>query len=168
MRLNVGCGRRRIEGYTGVDAVERKGADIVAPAWAIPLADESCDEIMAIHLFEHFYRWECERVLAEWHRLLKPRGRLVLELPDLHKCCLNVIKGREAEKFEGQLGMWGLYGDPRDEDPYMTHRWGWTPATLRALLEANGFDRTGEERTEFHPVGRQWRDMRIVAEKAQA
>jgi SAM-dependent methyltransferase len=166
MRLNVGCGRRRIEGYTGVDAVDRKGADIIAPADKIPLEDGSCDEIMAIHLFEHFYRWECERVLAEWRRLLKPRGRLVLELPDLHKCCLNIVKGRQGDKQPDQLGMWGLYGDPREEDPFMAHRWGWTPETLQALLQANGFDRTGTEPTIFHPVGRQWRDMRIVAERA--
>ncbi len=165
MMLNIGAGHRRIEGYTGVDIVPRVGTDIVAPAHKIPLPDESCEEIMAIHLFEHFYRWECDKVLAEWHRLLKPRGRLVLELPDLHKCCLNVIKGREAEEPD-QLGMWGLYGDPRRSDQFMAHRWGWTPATLRALLEENGFDRIGEERPVFHPAGRQYRDMRIIAEKA--
>ncbi len=165
MMLNIGCGARRIEGYKGVDAVPRAGADIIAPAHKIPLPDESCEEIMAIHLFEHFYRWECEKVLAEWRRLLKPRGRLILELPDLAKCCENILKGREGKEPD-QIGMWGLYGDPRGADPFMAHRWGWTPKTIRELLEKNGFDRIGEERTVFHPAGRQYRDMRIVAERA--
>lgn len=165
MRLNIGAGARRIEGYTGVDMVPRAGADIIAPAHAIPLGDETVDEIMAIHLFEHLYRWECEKVLAEWRRLLKPGGRLVLELPNLIKCCENIISGRAGKEPE-QLGMWGLYGDPRGGDQFMAHRWGWTPDTLRELLEANGFHRIGQEPTLFHPAGRQHRDMRIVAERA--
>lgn len=165
MRLNIGCGARRIEGYTGVDAVARSGADIIARADEIPLDDGSVEEIMAIHLFEHFYRWECEKALAEWRRLLRPGGRLVLELPNLVKCCENVISGR-AGKEPDQLSMWGLFGDPRQSDPFMAHRWAWTPDTLRAVLEANGFHRVGEEPTVFHPAGRAHRDMRIVAERA--
>jgi SAM-dependent methyltransferase len=167
MKLNIGAGGRRIEGYTGVDAVQRPAADIIARADNIPLPDSSVDEIMAIHLFEHFYRWECEGVLAEWRRLLKPGGRLVLELPDLIKCCKNIIDGRMVGgKHPDQLGHWGLYGDPRESDPYMAHRWGWSPKTLGALLKANGFTDIRQEPTQWHPAGREFRDMRVVAVKA--
>lgn len=167
MKLNVGCGGRRIYGYTGVDAVARPAADIVAPAHAIPLADGSVDEIMAIHLFEHFYRWECDAVIAEWRRLLEPGGRLVLEMPNIVKCCENVISGRmEGGKHPDQLSYWGLFGDPREGDPWMSHKWGWAPATLRAFLGANGFARIEEEQTKWHPAGREHRDMRMTAVKA--
>lgn len=169
MRLNVGCGARRIPGYTGVDAVERSAADIVARADAIPLPDGSVEEILAVHVWEHFYRWECDVVIAEWKRLLKPGGTLVLELPDLIKCCRNVINGLvRGGKDPDQLTLWGLYGDPRQGDPFMAHRWAWSPASLRAFLKAAGFTDIQDEETRFHPAGRADRDMRITARKASA
>lgn len=167
MRLNIGCGGRRIPGYTGVDAVERPAAEIIARADKIPLEDGSVDEIMAIHLWEHFYRWECDNVIAEWKRLLKPGATLVLELPNLVKCCENLIHGRMVGgKHADQLSYWGLYGDPRDGDQFMAHRWGWTPASLTSFLKEHGFIKIVEQPTQWHPAGRDHRDMRIVARRA--
>jgi predicted SAM-dependent methyltransferase len=168
MRLNVGCGGRRLPGYTGVDVTARPAADIVAPAGKIPLRDGSCEEIMAIHLFEHLLPWEAPAVLAEWFRLLRPGGRLVLEMPDLRKCCENVLTILAggtilAGKHPNQAGMWGLYGDERLEDPYMLHRWGYTFQTIRPLLEAAGFREITEHPTVFHPIGRHVRDFRVEA-----
>ena len=65
MKLNIGCGNRRMDGYVGVDAVRRDAADIVAPANKIPVADGLVEEIIAVHLWEHFYVWECDEVIAE-------------------------------------------------------------------------------------------------------
>lgn len=170
MRLNVGCGGRIIEGYTGVDAVPRPAANIVAPADKIPLPDGSCEEVMAIHLFEHLVPWEAPIALAEWYRLLQPGGKLVLEMPDLKKCCQNVLTilagGRiMAGKHPNQAGMWGLYGDDRLEDPYMLHRWGYTFQTIKPLLEAVGFQKITEHATIYHPIGRHVRDFRVEAIK---
>jgi len=166
MKLNIGAGHRRIPGYTGIDAVERPGADIIATADKIPLGDGCCDEILAVHLLEHMFPWEAPRALAEWHRLLQPGGLLVLELPNLLKCCENVLANRvDFGKHPDQLGMWGLFGDNRTEDPFMMHRWAYSPATLTALLQACGFVKVREEVTHFHPAGRANRDMRLTARR---
>lgn len=166
MKLNIGCGGRRIPGFTGVDAVKRPAADIVAKADAIPLADGSVDEIMAIHLIEHVHVWEAPDLLREWHRLLKPGGTLVLELPDLHKFCRNILKGvMVGGKHPDQLGMWGAYGDPRQQDPFMAHKWGYTFSTLAPMVQAAGFDRVTEHPTQWHPAGREHRDFRLEARK---
>jgi ubiquinone/menaquinone biosynthesis C-methylase UbiE len=166
IKLNIGCGARKLPGYIGVDAVPRDAADIVAPAHKIPKPDGSVREIIAIHLWEHFYRWDCDKVIKEWHRLLAPGCLLILELPNLIKCCENLLSGI-CVKHPDQLSYWGLFGDPRGKDPYMAHRWGWTPVTLREFLLANGFSDAWEETTQFHPIGRDRRDMRIVARKAE-
>jgi hypothetical protein len=164
--LNIGCGGRRIPGYKGVDVVPRPAADIVAPCHQIPLADGTVHEIMAIHLIEHMHPWEVPVALAEWWRLLEPRGRLVLELPDLIKCCQNVISGKMVGgKDPDQLGMWGLYGDPRGLDPFMAHKWGWTFATLAPVVQAAGFGDLKERPTQYHPAGREHRDFRLQAIK---
>jgi predicted SAM-dependent methyltransferase len=165
MRLNVGCGKRRLPGYTGIDVVQRDGVDIVAPAHAIPLPDGCADEILGVHIWEHFLYWECDGVLAEWRRLLKPRGMLVLEMPDLIKCCRNILEGRESKKRD-QMGMWGLFGDVTLKDVHMLHRWSWTFSTLSPFLAERGFTNIVERETQFHPAGRGVRDFRIEARKA--
>lgn len=166
MKLNVGCGGRKIEGYTGVDAVERPAAQIVAQAHAIPLESGSVDEIMAIHLLEHVHVWEAPILLKEWHRLLKPGGELILELPDLEKCCRNVVDGRmKGGKDPDQLTLWGLFGDPRQQDPFMAHKWAYTFKSLAPMVEAAGFEGVTERQTKWHPAGRDHRDFRLEARK---
>jgi len=170
VKLNVCCGGRILVGYTNVDVAHTPGGpapDILADARRIPLDDGCADEIMCIHGFEHFYRWEVDSLVIEWRRLLQSGGTLVLELPDLLKCCENIVNNYTgAGKHPDQAGMWGLYGDPRLESPLMCHRWGWTPKTLRTFLEAHGFVNVHGQETQFHPAGRARRDMRLVARKA--
>lgn len=162
MRLNIGCGKHVLDGWTNVDAVRsplaRRDPEIFADVGKIPLADGCADEIMAIHVFEHVYRWESQKVLNEWARLLKPEGKLAIEMPHLVKVCQNVIAGRND-----QLGMWGLYGDPKLEDSYMVHRWLWTTESLAPLLQEAGFGEIREVPTQWHPVGRLHRDFRVEA-----
>lgn len=172
MKIHMGCGARYWEGYTNIDIQPPEGGkvDIQADLRKVPLDDNVAEEIQAIHVFEHFYHWEAREVLQEWHRLLKPGGTLIMELPDLLKCCQNFVdqaRGARVGKPNrdpNQLTYWGIYGDPRAENPYMCHRWGWTPDTLSAFLKENGFKVISKDKpTVFHAVGRGVRDMRVEA-----
>jgi SAM-dependent methyltransferase len=121
---------------------------------------------MAIHCFEHFYLWEAEAVIAEWRRLLKPGGELVMELPNLIKCCRNAIDPViQNGKHPDRMSMWGIYGDPSERDPYMGHHWGWSPESITKFLSEHGFGKIREEKTKWHSIGREHRDMRILAVK---
>lgn len=169
IRLNVGCGGRRLPGYIGIDAVERSAADIIAPANKLPFEDNQAEELMAIHVCEHLVPWDLPPTLAEWFRVLKPSGRLVLEMPDLLKCCQNVLDGvMKGGKHPDQLGMWGLYGDSRLRDKWMLHSWSYTFKTLEPLVKEAGFIKITEHRTQFHPAGRDVRDFRLEALKPHA
>jgi SAM-dependent methyltransferase len=165
MKLSIGCGNRRLEGYTGVDAVQRDAVDIVAPATKIPLADGVADEVLAVHLIEHLLPWHVPDALAEWFRLLKPGGLLVMEQPDFLKSCRNIAEGIKGRKHPDQLGMWGCYGDPRDKDEFMMHRWGYWFDSLKPLVDAAGFIGAVEKETFYHRPGRGVRDFRLEAFK---
>lgn len=169
MKLHLGCGRRILKGWFNVDAQDWSTAserqNMIADLRAIPLADASADEILAVHVFEHFYEWETHEVLREWTRLLRPGGTLTLELPDIVKCAQNILDGRPGRSHPDQLTMWGVFGDPRARDKLMCHHWGWSPQTLTARLEEYGFRDIKEEVPQFHSVGKLYRDMRLVARR---
>src|SRR3972149_11779816 len=163
MKVNVGCGRHVLEGWVNVDIQtsrqqkELKSPEIISDLRSIPLPDGCAAVVMAIHVFEHFYLWECPAVITEWARLLRPGGQLILEMPDVVKCCKNIVNGVGLEgggKNHHALGLWGLYGDPRDEDPYMCHHWGWSPKTLKNFLKSYSFGEFKDEPTLWHRGGR--------------
>lgn len=168
LKLNVGCGRHTLDGWFCIDAVQHPNAtrplDLISNAIKIDLPDACANEIMAIHFWEHLYRWQCDEVITEWKRLLRPRGRLLMEMPDLMKFCRNIMRGlNDSGRHPDQMGMWAMYGDPRTKDPYMVHKWAWTFTTLKKFLAGHGFIDIVEEETQWHPVGRALRDFRIVA-----
>lgn len=162
MKLNIGCGRHVLEGWTNVDVARSPKAprdpEIFADARKVPLGDKVAHELMAIHVLEHFYKWEVQDVLAEWRRLLRVGGRLVLELPNLALACRNLLSGQGGD----QMSMWPIYGDPGHKDPLMCHRWGWTPSTLMRELLAAGFSNVRERKPQWHGA-RVDRDMRLEA-----
>lgn len=167
--LNVCCGRRVRPGMVNVDvaAVEgRTPPDILADARSIPLPDNYADELMCIHGLEHFHPWESGDLLREWRRLLKPGGLLVLEMPDVIKCCQNMLSGyTHSGKDPVRFSYWGLYGDPTTMDPLMMHRWGWHPGTLRQLLKDHEMVDIVEAVPQWHPGGRDHRDFRMESRK---
>ncbi|KPK06929.1 MAG: hypothetical protein AMJ64_08035, partial [Betaproteobacteria bacterium SG8_39] len=172
-RLNLGCGDKILEGYVNVDvAASRAGRrpDVLCDLHKLePFETDSCDEVMAIHVVEHFYRWEVIGVLREWLRVLKPGGRMILECPNLLTACQMVLSNPQAAAGpgpEGQRSMWVLYGDPAWRDPLMCHRWNYTPDSLRALMQEAGLVNVRQEPAQFKL--REPRDMRIVGEKPTA
>jgi len=164
--LNLGCGRRVLPGWFNIDIQRSPKAprdpEMLSDVKKIALPDGCARTIMAIHLWEHFYRWECDEIIVEWKRLLKSGGRLILEMPDLFKFCKNILEGKDSRTVEN-LGMWGLYGNPNEKDRYMCHHWGWTFDTIKPFLEQYGFTDIVSAPTFYHKCGRLNRDFRVEA-----
>lgn len=157
MRLHLGCGKRRWQGWVNIDAQD---ADVCCDIRSLPYEDDSADEIAAIHVFEHFYLKEAPKVLQEWHRVLKPGGWLVLELPCLDSMLNYVL---QTKHIDGQMFLWGLYGDPSTHRSELDlHKWAWTRKALQGALEDAGFRTVDFETPQYHVPSR---DMRAVAKK---
>jgi predicted SAM-dependent methyltransferase len=163
MKIHLACGRHILDGWTNCDLEKHPGAkrdpDIFCDVSKVPLDDGIADELLSVHILEHFYQWEVAGVLAEWHRLLKVGGKLVIEMPDIRKAALNLLDGGND-----QMAMWPIYGDQTLKNPLMCHKWGWTYKTLLPVLINAGFEGIVERPTEWH--GRkQNRDFRVEAFK---
>jgi predicted SAM-dependent methyltransferase len=172
MKINFSCGKQTWPDFYCIDAVAHPKATrapdllhtiqfdegfLINP---IPLGDSCADELHSYHFLEHVYAWEAPALVAEWRRLLKRGGKLILELPNLILACQNLLAGKND-----QWGMWPLYGNQETRDPFMCHRTGYTPATVTKLLADHGFINIKVLPPVTHGAKAN-RDMRVEAVKA--
>lgn len=170
VKLNLGCGDKLLEGYINVDvAPSRRGfpPDVLCDLRdLVSFASDSADEILSVHVVEHFWRWEVLNILREWVRVLKPGGKMILECPNLVSACQALLSDPENASegdTRGQRSMWVFYGDPSWQDPLMTHRWAYTPNSLASLMRESGLVDVRQEPAQFKL--REPRDMRVVGTK---
>jgi len=161
--LDLGAGDKREPGWISVDRTTwTSGApspDIIADiSQPLPFPDNYADGIRAIHVIEHFYRWEVLDILTDWVRVLKPGSELILECPDVQSCIRNMVKEPENPR----IGILGLFGDPEYKSPVMTHKWAYSPGELGYIMHSAGLVDLKHKTAQFHyPV----RDMRVVGIK---
>jgi SAM-dependent methyltransferase len=169
-KLNLGCGDKILPGYVNVDVEPNRAGrspDVLCDLHDLqPFDSDTADEVLAVHVVEHFWRWEVVDVLKEWVRVLRPGGRMVLECPNLLTACEEFLRNPAAGSGpgpEGQRTMWVFYGDPAWKDPLMCHRWNYTPQSLGAIMAEAGLVNIRQEPAQYKL--RDPRDMRIVGEK---
>ena len=84
IKLNVGCGRTILPGWTNLDSYPLPGVDIVVDLEGcepgrIPLPDSSVREFLASHVLEHIRA--PLPLMQELHRVAKPGAKLVVRVP---------------------------------------------------------------------------------------
>jgi SAM-dependent methyltransferase len=170
IKLNLGCGDKILDGYINVDVVESRAGkkpDVICDLHDLSkFKSNSVDEILAVHVVEHFWQWEVVDILKEWTRVLKPGGKMILECPNLVSAAEEFLKNSDIAAMggpEGQRSMWVFYGDPGWRDPLMIHRWGYTPRSLATVMASAGLTELKQEPAQFKL--REPRDMRITGIK---
>ena len=93
MKLHLGCGKRFIDGFVHIDAVDYPHIDHVATIDNLSfIQDNTVDLIYSCHVIEHFKRRDLPRVLKEWHRVMKKGGTFRVSVPDFKKLCEIYLK----------------------------------------------------------------------------
>lgn len=114
-------------------------------------------------MVEHVYPWLAKNLLLEWKRVLKPGGKLIIELPCMDKIYAYIVKCHLDKKpMYTALTSWAFWGDPRKQDVGMMHRWGYSYYDINELLEQVGFQEIAFAAPKYHIPQR---DMRIEAIK---
>ena len=168
--LNVGCGyplRQKLHPHfhgsewreIRLDLDPAVHPDIICSITDMtPVATSSVDAIWSSHNLEHLPRHEVSLALREFIRVLKPRGLLLLTLPDLRQVAQLVVDDRlEDQAYNSSSGpitpldmIFGHSASLARGNSFMAHRTGFTARTLqRALVEAGFTEVSLREGTSF-------------------
>jgi ubiquinone/menaquinone biosynthesis C-methylase UbiE len=82
LKLNLGCGKSKMDGYVNVDSIKFDNVDQVADLkkkW--PWADNSVEHIHLSHVLEHFDGQERVHIFNEMHRVLVNGGKALIITP---------------------------------------------------------------------------------------
>jgi len=157
--LHVGCGPKRkdqttrafnvpewIEQRLDIDASVEP--DIIGTMTDMSAVTEATvDAVFSSHNIEHLYPHEVPVALAEFKRVLKPDGLVVITCPDLQSVCALVAEDKLTEPaYTSPAGpiapldiLYGHRPPMARGNLYMSHRCGFTQKVMTATLQAAGF-----------------------------
>lgn len=74
LKLDLGCGKNKLAGFTGVDRIAFEGVDLVHDLRVLPwpFEDDSVEEVHSSHFVEHLEQQERVYFFNELYRVLKP------------------------------------------------------------------------------------------------
>jgi predicted SAM-dependent methyltransferase len=157
--LNVGCGyplRQKLHRHfhgpewreIRLDLDPAVQPDIVCSMTDMrPVSANTIDAVWSSHNLEHLQRHEVPLALGEFIRVLKPRGLVLLTLPDLQQVAQLVVDDRlEDEAYYSPSGpvtpldmIFGHTASVARGNRFMAHRTGFTARSLHQALTEAGF-----------------------------
>lgn len=157
--LSVGAGKDdlakwKAEGFICVrlDIDPRTEPDICADMTDLGMIrDGMYSVVYCSHSLEHLYPHQVPRALAEFHRVLKPGGRLIVLVPDLEG-----VPATDARLPGSDLcGLHLYYGDASqiEEYPSMAHHSGFVADTLKRTMAAAGFQVETQRMSYYNLMG---------------
>lgn len=157
--LHVGCGPARKDNTTvgfntpdwnelRLDIDESVNPDIVGTMLNMPaVKDASVDAVFSSHNIEHLYPHEVPLALAEFRRVLKDDGFVIIACPDLQSVCALIAEDKLTEQaYVSPAGpiapidiLYGFRPAMVQGNLYMAHRCGFTEKVLMATLQVAEF-----------------------------
>jgi predicted SAM-dependent methyltransferase len=157
--LHVGCGPKQndriVKGFNAPEWKELRldidptvQPDIIGTMTDMrSVESESVDAIYSSHNIEHLYPHEVPVALAEFMRVLKPTGFVIITCPDLQSVCALVAEDKLTDAaYTSPAGpiapldiLYGHRPAMAKGNLYMAHRCGFTQKVLVATLQSAGF-----------------------------
>jgi predicted SAM-dependent methyltransferase len=142
-KLNLGCSDRPVPGWVNVDVRRVAGISVVADVRALPFRDGAFDLVRGSHVLEHFHTWDVPGALREWARVLRPRGWMMVCVPDFDWVVRQYRKDPSVLSVKGDprdaAVLISLYGESfHTPKPWYEHWMIYNFESLGGLLRAHG------------------------------
>jgi hypothetical protein len=163
IKYNLGCGQLLFPGYINVDKYpyeeKNKKVDILCDLMEFSIKEASADELLMVHVIEHFLYDDAITLIKRCHGWLRSGGELIIESPDMIKCFNSFKKNH----FALSNHIFGDLNEVRKGKPEYYHKWGWTGEFLSETLKSLGYNITflGDGVTHARP----YRDFCVRASK---
>lgn len=116
VRVDLGCGNHKRDGFIGIDRVAAEGVDVVWDVCqGLPNADGTVDYVVADNLMEHIGT-EFIAVMNDLHRVLKASGRLTVIVPGVHAPAAAYGDPTHVRHFVPETWDYFDHGHPRWRD----------------------------------------------------
>lgn len=141
IKLNLGAGGIEYPGYLSVDMHDSR-ANVHMDITKLDFETDSVSEILASHVFEHLNPYKVMDILQDWLRVLKPGGRLIMEMPNIEELCRRFVTANKAQRYGILNAVYGSVnttdvGQPSDITS--PHLFGWWPESLFDHMYGAGF-----------------------------
>jgi len=104
--LNLGCGKRILDGFINIDRYCLSDPRILrADIYRLPLGNETADALFSAHSLEHLPIRRASLALQDWYRVMKPGATLLLSMPDLDMIMRTLLQ----ENLSARGRRWFLY-----------------------------------------------------------
>ena len=157
--LHVGCGQKRKDQTTSgfakenwkelrFDINESNEPDYVGTMTDMSAIEtSSMDALYSSHNIEHVYAHEVPKALAEFKRVLRPDGFVIITCPDIQAICALVAEDKlTTQAYSSPAGpitphdvLYGHGASIAGGDLFMAHRCGFTQKVLAKTLKDSGF-----------------------------
>jgi len=137
-KLHIG-GTEKKEGWEIFNIVEEDYVDHLGDAHDLSrFEDNTFYAVYASHILEHFdYHKELFETLKEWQRVLVPRGKLYVSVPNLDILAMRLLDKEHFNLTDQFNAMRVIFGG--HISPYDYHRCGFNQNLLGAVLKETGF-----------------------------
>ena len=172
--LHIGSGHDYLADHLNIDASKLAKADIYMDMRQLSLycRSSSVKQIKMIHVLSYLRYWEAVDFLIDAHKMLAAGGKLIIELPDIHKLSAELLKIQSLENsddkymyFECMRAVYAFNMDQiKQKVHFTTYAFGWSAMHLQYELEKIGFKNVNISTPVCHDK-LPWRDFRIEAEK---
>lgn len=116
MKLNIGCGETKLEGFINIDIEDSTKPDLILDLKKepFPYPNDSVDQINCLHNLEHIELKYWNQVLSEFYRVLKPEGKLLLAYPEFEICARYFLENERGLRDFWRSTLYGRQLYPGD------------------------------------------------------
>jgi hypothetical protein len=140
MKLHVGCGTNKLEGWINIDSVKSCQPDLVHDlSKPLPYGEFSADEIKAEGVLEHLDKYMRYCVFADWAKTLKIGGLIHIVVPDFKKLLSRFFKFKFDDFVDTFFGE-NMWGSEIYIGHYGNHKWGYSQKSLTEFIRPFGIE----------------------------
>ena len=116
MKLNLGCGKEKLEGYVNVDCNAALEPDLTCDFAkdGLPYANGSVEQVVLFHCIEHLQKRFHLQIFLEIRRVLKENGTLIVSYPEFSKCAENWRTNYRGKRDFWEATIFGRQSSPSD------------------------------------------------------